>query len=297
MEFQEKILENKDNKKIIAGFFKSVEENANIYYRRILLKKGIQAPSYQIYCLHDLNFYHKEYEEFSDYLSQHFDSSMDINLMDFKGHGLSTGVRNHIEQFSTFPIDLASFINMPKKKGKIILIGVGLGALAIMELYFFYSNFLKHKISGIVLINPIFEWNLESLKNQSRYLNLIKNEFSKLKILQSFDGRHLTRDPLLLEKYNGDSLIWHQFSFNLLKQINKAGKRLVTKYYYMDLPTLFYLSEDDPLADKNASLNFLRGLRNESAKVRFLPGAYHDILIEKNRGQFYEEIHSWIKSI
>ena len=67
------------------------------------------------------------------------------------------------------------------------------------------------------------------------------------------------------------------------------------------LPLLFLAGDADPVGERSAgvkrAVQSLRDAGAENIKVKFYPGARHELLVETNRQEVFADIGDWIDSV
>ena len=97
-----------------VAHFSSNKKSQQIYLKKIKASKP-SAHAVTIFLFHDLASYHGRFMGMVNFFkTQH--PEINFVMMDFLGHGLSSGTRVHINEFSDLANDAASVIASLEKK-------------------------------------------------------------------------------------------------------------------------------------------------------------------------------------
>lgn len=142
-----------------SNYFSSFNGNEKLYFQKHSLLKESSDKKIALIGIHDSGLYHIQFENFKEYLKEQKINLFDFYCLDLKGHGLSSGVRHHVNSADDFSLDLANFLNLQivLKECDIYLMGLGTGANVILNLLYFHYQILKVKnIRGVILVDPTF---------------------------------------------------------------------------------------------------------------------------------------------
>ena len=276
------------------GYFSTSIGKEKIYFKRL------QNPNSQfnLICVHDMAYHHGGFDNFlENFRKKKYEGS--INFLDLKGHGLSNGIRVHVENFDEYSFDLAKFLNMDffSNEVKNIVMANGVGALIPLNLLFFHHGHLKKKLDGIILINPLLKWNNFWAQKSIQVKNILIKELGLLKYPYKIDGYDLIDDLAEAERFNSDSLVNHFLTISLFSEIVKAGERNRPFSYYLDIPCLFLHSRESKIVDSRSFDIFLKGINKSILEYEIYDGWSHDLLNSKNRKNVFNRIEKWLQKI
>lgn len=296
--FEEKILRDDIDRQIITGYFRSFSSNDKIYFKRFQ-PKSFSEDHIHLIVVHDLFEYHGQFKNLINKLILHFENKISITCIDLKGHGLSSGSRSHIEDFSIFCQDLASVINIrefikPEVSNKTILLGHGLGGLIILQLLEQYEYLVQGLVSGVILSNPIIKTHLKNSFLGSEFLTSLFSDFNKIRLPRPFNGHDLTDNVKSAHQYNTDPLIHNFFTTGMLNEILISSKSVRNYSYFIDLPTLFLTSQFSQLVDLEIIKLFQKGMRKSKSVLRNYPHFKHDLFHHKESDIVFNDIINWL---
>ncbi len=273
------------NESYSSNYFKSYNGLEKLYFQKFDFGKTKDTSKKQIIAIHDAGLYH---DQFRNLINNVKNQDFSFFCLDLKGHGLSSGSRNQISDLNECSLDLASLLNKKSiiKNAPLFLVGSGVGATIILNLLFFYSNVLKIKLNGLILINPIFECEFSSYSGL-KILSRLMKEKNNLKVKFPMNGYDLTGDLTCAEKYNSDPLVDFSFPLAFIENINMTGHRVVNFSYFIDLPTLLLSSIDD-------YKKFEMSVESDLLTHKRYPGNKRDILNDKERKKCFNDIIEWL---
>lgn len=278
------------SRKAVTGQFSSALGNERIYYKSILPSKG--ASGTELIVVHDLFHYHLFYEDFFLEL-QRLIPQISVTFMDLKGHGLSSGTRFGLENFSHFSTDLKKLIEVKDTK-EVILFGHGLGGLVVSKALQDRLIPKKYKVKGVVLANPMLRTNY-SLPRWTNYIHQLEDIIpDNIKVDLGIDGHELTDDPSVAERFNSDSLVSTKISFGLHQSIQEASREVRVNPYYLSVPTLFLMSDNNVLVDNKINELFYKGIDSDFSVLKSY-SAPHDLVNSNIKDVVLTDISKWLK--
>jgi alpha-beta hydrolase superfamily lysophospholipase len=246
--------------------------------------------------------YHARYDDFFQYNLKTSGVDLGFAWMDFKGHGLSSGVRGHIDEFDQYCYDVEQMIDHLKNHGikKIIFMGQGLGALVILKMMNPLSPFC-HKMqeisSGLIFINPLLHFNYQWPDLKMGRVKKWIPTLDRWKISVRLKGHLLCNDPLKADELDRDPLILDKISLGLIHEVLRAGIDVRRMSYFIDTPSLFLVSRDDFFISSEQIILYQKGLSRSIASIHEYRDALHDLLNDKNRELVFNDILSWISTL
>ena len=257
----------------------------------IFYKKWIADSPKAIFLLvHGLGAHSGRWEYLADFFVARGISSYAIEL---RGFGETTGLRGHIDSFSTYIEDitrLSEIISVDNKDKKIFLIGESTGAL----LSFLTASSTGHLFDGMACLSPAFSGRLKVtfLDYVKILLPFLYNPKKQHKI--AFNSGMCTRDVDYRIRMEEDDrehrLATSRFIWELLKaQIysSRAGMKI-------KIPVLFLLAGDDFVVSSLKSKEIFNDISVEDKKLIEYPGMYHALSIEIGREDVFFDIYKWV---
>ncbi|MBI2521937.1 MAG: alpha/beta fold hydrolase [Bdellovibrio sp.] len=262
---------------------------------------NLRSNALQIFLVHDIFEHHLRWYPLVENLVQDWSDNYQLVLHDLKGHGLSTGTRMHIEDFSIYCKDLATLINLSKEsrneKCKVVLIGQGMGALVILKAIEQYRHLIDAVIGGLILINPSFKLAFQIPYSWQGTGQNFFSALSKIRLARPFNGQDLFALTTDAEDYNADPLIPRFLSLGLMSQLLKSTKEMRQFSYFVDVPSLFICGKHGPLFDPDSAFLFHKGIPNTESLYLQYPEEKHGLLYGENKQEIITTIKNWIQKI
>lgn len=215
-----------------------------------------------------------------------------VYALDHRGRGQSGGERFHVEHFSDYVDDLATFIQLVKSREPnlpVFLLGHSAGG-AISALYA-----LDHQseLAGLISESFAFElpapgFALAALKGLSRiapHLHVLK--------LKNAD---FSRDPSIVAAMNRDPLIVGESeTAQATAELIRADARLKTAFPRITLPLLILHGTNDKAAKASGSQFFYAAAGAKDKTLKLYDGAFHDLLNDTLREAAMRDIGNWLE--
>lgn len=251
-------------------------------------------PSLVLYIVHGAVEYHGRHQLLPHYLINSEKFNLSIVWMDFKGHGLSTGSRSHVDNFDDFCLDFIELINRDLGLvGEKILLGHSMGGLVVLRILISLLDRIQGKLSGAILSNPALRTKISS----SALEDFIKKDLwvpKKMRLPRLVSGGDLTRDRLLTQQFHADGLVSHFLTFGLIQEIGKAMKETRQNAYYVETPCLFLLGGEDKIVDVEETKLFLKGMNPHLLTSHLYPHGHHELFNDLDRDKVFKDVETWL---
>ena len=278
--------------------FSSAAHSQQIYLKKIDAKKKSQK-NITMFLFHDLTSYHGRFLNMTGWFQiQHPEIS--FVLVDFLGHGLSSGTRGHITKFSDLVDDMASVFEMLNKREdeEWIALGHGMGAITILDLLNRFDGPIKNKIDRVVLSNFFLTFPSTILQLQKKLFENFTGIASALKTSRAVEiflpGEILT-DPHEQATYLEDPLVVRRPTYETLKIVSTKVRSIYQDSYFLDKPTLL-LKSDSPYLLGRAMESFGKGLKKGLLTEKKYLNLKHDLYNERENTLVFNDIAEWVQS-
>lgn len=189
---------------------------------------------------------------------------------DARGHGQSPGARGYSPSLARSVQDVDEFVRFVAKDAP--------------------------KIRGMVLASPAFSVKLY-VPFARTGLTLMRRIRGMFYVNSYVKGKFLSHDPERIASFEQDKLITRAIAVNILLDLYKTAKRIVSDSAAITLPTQLLISGDDFVVHAKPQKQFYAGLRSAIKEQHILPGFYHDTLGEKDRALAFDKIKSFIDKL
>ncbi|ASQ16349.1 bifunctional alpha/beta hydrolase/class I SAM-dependent methyltransferase [Enterobacter cloacae] len=216
---------------------------------------------------------------------------------DARGNGQSPGARGYSPSLARSVQDVDEFVRFVAKDAQvnlenIVVIAQSVGAVLVSTWVHDYAP----KIRGMVLASPAFSVKLY-VPFARTGLTLMRRIRGMFYVNSYVKGKFLSHDPERIASFEQDKLITRAIAVNILLELYKTAKRIVSDSAAITLPTQLLISGDDFVVHAKPQKQFYAGLRSAIKEQHILPGFYHDTLGEKDRALAFDKIKSFIDKL
>jgi alpha-beta hydrolase superfamily lysophospholipase len=286
------------SKGVDVSHFTSRSHFQQVYLKRIKAKKKSKNPI-TISLFHDIAAYHGRFVNLIEWFQiQHPDIS--FVMMDFLGHGLSSGTRGHITKFSDIVDDVASVFEMIKKMPEEhwIALGHGMGALTLLDLLNRFDGNLCEKIDKVILSNFFLNFSSLILQIQNKLFEnfpLVAKSLRTSRPIEIYLPQEVLSDTREQGMYLEDPLIVRKPTYQTLKLVSAKVKSIYQDAYFLDRPTLLLKSEG-PYLIGQAMDSFAKGLKKGLLTEKKYSNLKHDLYNERENTMVFNDIAEWVQS-
>ncbi len=268
-----------------------------IYLKRI---NASRPGNITFFLFHDICSYHGRFKKLIEWFQL---SNPDISfvMMDFGGHGLSSGTRGHLSQFADAVLDAGEFFNYFSKteNEKWFALGNGLGALVLLDLLNQVDGSVKNKINGVVLSNFVLTYESFALNLQNYIFDMLadsaQQSLDHLRLIKIYSPEEIltaTNDRVELME---DPLVVHRPTYASLKIITERVKSIYQNAYFLDIPTLV-LESSSPYVYSNGMDSFSKGLKKSFLTQKKYLNLRHDLYNESENQSVFKDIVEWMRT-
>lgn len=283
---------------VFVTHFSSKIKNQQIYLKKIEATKKSKNPT-TIFLFHDLAAYHGRFLNLINWFRTHHPEIRFI-MMDFLGHGLSSGTRGHIENFNDLVSDVADVFHMIDKnpEERWIGLGHGIGALSLLDLLNRFDDSIKIKIDQLILSNFVLHFSSSILRMQNKVLEQVLSLSGVMRTtrpLEIYKPIEILSHPREQSVYLEDPLIVRKPTFQTFNCINLKSKSIYQDAYFLDRPTLVLKSESPYLFPRGMD-SFSKGFKKGLLIEKKYSNLKHDLYNEKDNLIVFNDIAEWIQS-
>jgi alpha-beta hydrolase superfamily lysophospholipase len=215
------------------------------------------------------------------------DQGAAVYAPDHIGHGASDGERALITDFEHVVDDLhtlADIMSDDYPSSSLVIIGHSMGGLLASR----FAQRFPDRVAGLVLLGAVigdWHWAREVLAEPQ--LPAATTDFSGM-----------SRDPIAVEAYASDPLIYHgAYKRPLLEAEIVALERFQEQLDHLVMPVLFCHGTDDPFVDYRTSLAAVEAMPSTDVTVRLYAGARHELVNETNRDEAIADIARFVARV
>jgi acylglycerol lipase len=214
--------------------------------------------------------------------------------LDHRGHGLSEGIRGHIDRFDDYVEDLDVFVDMVKnrEKGKkVFLLGHSLGGTISIT----YAMKYPKKIDGLILSSPGLKPAVEVPPEFAKTVMEFSKSNPSQEIPNEVDPYALSHDKDVCEKYSKDPLVFKTVTARFAAEFLATTKKLMESAGKLRVPTLLMVGGDDKLVDPEGSKEFAKRVTLKDFEIKVYDGFYHELFNEIGKEKVFHDVDAWLK--
>jgi acylglycerol lipase len=247
-------------------------------------------PRGAVVIAHGFNSHSGQYVE----VAKHFvEADLAVYALDHRGRGRSEGERFHVEKFSDYVDDLATFIKRVKAREPglpVFMLGHSAGGV-ISSLYA-----LDHQAELAGLISESFAFELPAPGFALAALKGLSWIAPHLRVLK-LKNEDFSRDPEVVETMNRDPLIaGENQTAKTIAELIRADERLRVEFPRIKLPLLILHGTKDKAAKAEGSRFFSDTAGSEDKTLKFYDGAYHDLFNDVGKETVVADVLGWVQA-
>ncbi|MGC8802590.1 MAG: alpha/beta fold hydrolase [Bacteroidales bacterium] len=188
-----------------------------------------------------------------DLLARHFvQEGISVTTIDLRGHGHSAGKASRVRHLLDFDPDVEALLresNIIAANSKKILMGHQMGALLAMQHYLLN----KKDADALILSAPLFKPTTKISASRWLKIRMLSHIFPFLPVDVA---RYLT--ITVPDTYKNKNYTIPLMHVRLLYELKKIGKKMITRGYKINIPTLVMHGTNDSIALHRSSVVFAR---------------------------------------
>jgi len=215
-----------------------------------------------------------------------------VRRMELRGHGQSGGLPVYVRAWADFRNDLGRYVRAVSAEAPplpVFLVGISMGGLIVTN----YAACHPEGLAGVVALAPAL-----GDTGGSRFLRamlpLLARLIPSVGLDPKLDLSHLTRDPELQRAYLADPLYQTRVTPRLASEVLRAIADTRSRAPSFRVPLLILHGAADTLTSPQGSFEFYERAGAVDKGYRSYDGAYHNLFVESNREEIYDDIAAWI---
>lgn len=274
--------------------FKSSDLKDSIYYNRLYINKGPKIRP--ILILHDICEHHRYYRALAEYLLVQGQGRYQIYLMDWRGHGQSTGSRSHLASGEELESDFIKIIQEISKltSNKISLLANGVAALPVLK-SLSLNQVVASRVCDVVFSSPLFSLNSHLKMNYLTQSRWSHGTLGKVRIPWHLKGSFWTNEKAYQLQIDGDPLFNGHVSIGTMAGLQKQQEEIYPYLYFFDRPCFFMLGAEDKIIDVHKSSLLAKSIPGHLSEVRIYRDAGHGLFHEKIKDKTWRDLYNWFE--
>jgi len=235
------------------------------------------------------------YQHVAKWLNQH---NITVVGGDLPGLGTSTEKRGHIANFNDYLTKVDEWLaniqetwnNLP-----IFILGHSLGGLIVLR----YLEGLgdSSQLTGAIVTSPAIEIRVKIPKWQLATAKVLTRIWPTLRLKSGVQAIHVSRDPIIVEKYRKDPLNYGKVSLSWFIEFQKAMQLVweeSERIKQLNIPLLYLQAGGDLIVNPEAAERLINRINSEEITFQKIPELYHEILNEPEKEIYLELMTDWI---
>lgn len=217
---------------------------------------------------------------------------LSVRRLELRGHGRSGGKRVYVGTWADFRDDLGRFVGLVAAERPalpVFLAGISMGGLIV-------TNFAAHRpegLRGVVALAPAL-----GDTGGSRLLLALLPVLSRVvpawPINPKLDLSRLTRDPEMQRAYVADPLYQTRVTPRIAAELLRAVTDTRERAPDFRVPLFILHGTADTFTSPAGSREFYERAGSADKTYKTYDGAYHNLFVETNREEIYDDIAAWV---
>jgi alpha-beta hydrolase superfamily lysophospholipase len=231
---------------------------------------------------------------YEDWIIRFVNSGYHVLSFDYRGHGKSEGKRGHTPSYDSFMNDVELLL---KKSQEIfpgiplILYGHSMGGNLVLN-YVLRKN---PEIKGIIVTSPWIRLAFEPPAFKVFLAKIMKGIFPGLIQSTGLKTKDLTRNDLVVDKYEKDELVHGKISVRTFFEVYNAGYWLLDHADEIKTPLLLMHGSADGISSSKASIEFKEN-GNDKITLKIWDGFFHELHNEAENELVFKYIKNWLEN-
>lgn len=240
--------------------------------------------------VHGLGDHAGRYERFARGMARF---GMATYALDLRGHGRSAGQRGHVDSWSQWIEDAASFVSHVESEaaGEVVPVGHSFGGALMLSTVL--AGKLPHARRFIVS-SPALRLRLAVPSWKITLGNVASKITPRLAMGNEIDASTISRLPEVVEAYRTDPLVHAKISSRMYTEWRAACADVLARAGQIKLPFLILAGTEDRLIDPGGSQELHERSRQVS-ELHLLPGRYHEPFNDKDNEEVFSMIEQWLR--
>jgi acylglycerol lipase len=237
---------------------------------------------------HGLNAHSGLYEWAAQQFTSH---GLAVYALDHRGRGRSEGERFFVKKFADWTQDLATFIDIVKKREPglpVFLLGHSAGGVIACV----YTLEHQDEIAGLICED--FAYQVPGPEVALSILKGVSHLAPHAHVLK-LKNKDFSRDPAVVAALNADPLIANESQpSETVAELVRADELLKRSLQRITLPLLILHGTADKVTKPSGSKEFYERAGSRDKTLKLYEGHFHDLLADVGKEQVMADIQAWI---
>jgi alpha-beta hydrolase superfamily lysophospholipase len=274
----------------IEGSLESPDGNL-LFTRSWALPAGLAARGIVV-IVHGLGEHGDRYSDVAEALTT---AGFSVAACDHRGHGRSSGLRGHIDDFSQYGQDLRLFVDQVRQGHDeglpVFLLGQSMGGLIAVQ---FALQQADTGLAGLITINPCLDVAVQAPRLKVAAAKLLARVLPRLRLDNELKTEDLCRDQTVIDAYVADPLVHRQISTSWYMALLAAMADVAANQGKLSLPSHWVLGGNDRICAPMTSRTFAESSPSGTAQVAWFEESYHEPHNGPDKSQVLAGIIDWL---
>lgn len=239
--------------------------------------------------VHGLGEHSGRYERFARGMAAHGFATYAVDL---RGHGESPGRRGHIDSWSQWVDDAASFVHHVESgvTGEVVPLGHSFGGAVML------STVLAGRLDRtkrFVLSSPALRLKVQVPAWKATLGRLSASVAPRMSMSNEVDPGTVSRIPEVVEAYRTDPLVHKLITSRTFSEWQRAASAILSGAGQIRVPFLILAGTADQLVDPSGS-QALHDRAPAMSELRMLDGRYHEPFNDLGSEEVFALIAEWL---
>jgi len=249
----------------------------------------VQDARLTLAVVHGLGEHSGRYERFARGMAEF---GLATWAVDLRGHGESAGQRGHVDSWSQWIDDTATFMRHVEGQSAAEVVPVGHSFGGVVMLSAVRSGKLQNA-RRFVLSSPALKLKAAVPAWKSGLGNVMSNIAPRLAMSNEVDAGTVSRIPEVVTAYRTDPLVHNKISSRLYAEWQHEAAENLARASEIAIPFLILAGTADRLIDPEGSRR-LHAAAPAKSELRMLDGRYHEPFNDQDSEEVFALIAKWL---
>ncbi|MCP4137563.1 MAG: alpha/beta hydrolase [bacterium] len=263
-------------------------DNVRIHFR----SWDSPSPKAVIIILHAHGEHSGRYSNIVNALSH---AHISFYALDYRGHGLSSGKRGHVNSFRDYVSDVKLLIDFVKQKKPGLpcyFLAHSMGALVALKYTLAYPDDISHLILSapfLIFASGVPLWK----KTVATFLSAVAPRFS---LVTGIDPAGISQDKSVVDEFIQDPLVHDRVTVRFYTELIKTCKDCMKNSPRINKPLMVFHGKEDPMAHYRGSEFLYNTVISEDKKLYLFESLLHETMneVEPERKKVLNTVRNWV---
>jgi alpha-beta hydrolase superfamily lysophospholipase len=221
-------------------------------------------------------------------------AGVEVCAFDQRGHGRSEGRRGHIDAWSNYRDDLATFVRSIREMSPgvpLFLYGHSMGALVVLDFVLHAPNM----VDGVIASAPPFEPRGINAPWRIALAKLLSHVWPTFSVESRVPVEMLSREPAVHEACANDVLLHSRVTVRWGTEILRTIELVCKRANDIRVPIMLVHGGADPLVAADGTRDFFDGLTVDDRELYIYDDALHEPHNDLCWRELVRDVEQWIR--